>query len=263
MKRNEKCEARLHIFIISMEKEKLKGYLKFSYLLLFLIVETVFYSLFILRDFNSLDNIDSTLFKFIAIITIVAFYILNFILNTFIEKKLIFDSLLVLIALIFTLISDTFLLYLNSYFEIGVGSFIIVQLAYFTRIVYSLKLSKKRIYVSIISRVSLFIIALIVLLSLGEFSLLYLLTAFYFINIVFNFVDSLISYISMKNDKRRNILLMFTLGLLLFIGCDVFVGLSNISGFGGSIIWIFYLPSQVLISLSATRLFGFSLREEI
>ena len=52
---------------------------------------------------------------------------------------------------------------------------------------------------------------------------------------------------------------LFALGLTLFVGCDVCVGIFNLPGllpdalyqFSRIGMWLFYLPSQVLIALSA------------
>ena len=51
----------------------------------------------------------------------------------------------------------------------------------------------------------------------------------------------------------------FALGLTLFVGCDVCVGIFNLPGllpdalyqFSRIGMWLFYLPSQALIALSA------------
>ena len=50
---------------------------------------------------------------------------------------------------------------------------------------------------------------------------------------------------------------MFGTGLLLFVGCDLCVGLHNLAGIPAPLaafarvgMWLFYLPSQVLITLS-------------
>ena len=52
----------------------------------------------------------------------------------------------------------------------------------------------------------------------------------------------------------------FGIGLLLFVGCDVCVGLHNLTGtpaplaaFAQVGMWLFYLPSQVLIVLSIPK----------
>ena len=240
------------------------------YLLVFLSLEAFIYSLFILADFDFNVEIDSSLYKYESIILIVIFFFSNFVISMLLEridkdyvKEIRYDMIIVGIALLFTLLSDTFLLYLNSHYVLGVLSFIVVQLLYFFRMIYGLKFSNKRRNTSIIIRASLGALAIIVLLILNSLSFLYAITAIYFINIVMNFVDALISTIHLHNDKRFISLVLFTVGLLLFIGCDIFVGISNLLSIGGSVIWIFYLPSQVLISLSGSRLFGLTLGEEV
>ena len=50
--------------------------------------------------------------------------------------------------------------------------------------------------------------------------------------------------------KRDRVL---ALGLTLFIGCDVCVGLWNLFGIAGAGMWAFYLPSQVLIALHGRK----------
>ena len=81
----------------------------------------------------------------------------------------------------------------------------------------------------------------------------------YFINLIFNAVESatLITY-----DKR---FILFTVGLILFICCDICVGISNLNSVLGTkipsdikdlsffAIWQFYMPSQLLIILSANQ----------
>lgn len=57
----------------------------------------------------------------------------------------------------------------------------------------------------------------------------------------------------------------FSAGLVLFVCCDLCVGLQNLSAFPSRVrarrlfafarvgMWLFYLPSQVLITLSAGK----------
>lgn len=51
---------------------------------------------------------------------------------------------------------------------------------------------------------------------------------------------------------------LFALGLMLFLACDLCVGLAwmglgNLSAFASFMVWIFYVPAQVLITLSFVR----------
>ncbi len=83
-----------------------------------------------------------------------------------------------------------------------------------------------------------------------------LVSLFYFANLLLNVVLAFLS-------RERNWL--FATGLLLFVFCDVFVGLSLIEGYlplakesllyrlahpGFNLAWVFYVPSQALLALS-------------
>ena len=71
---------------------------------------------------------------------------------------------------------------------------------------------------------------------------------------------SLLCFIKFHRVPKRNIL--FFIGLILFLCCDLCVGLFNFSEVGITLpaalekviapaMWLFYLPSQVLITISA------------
>ena len=188
---------------------------------LFLITEAAIYVLFILSDLN---NIDSTYLKYAGII-LCFLYCLS-------QRNIIFSM-----ALLFTSISDYFLLVQDSNYIIGISTFIVVQLIY----CYYLHCQLCNTYFPF--RLLILIISIIILYLTEYLSLLNVMVAFYFINLVFNFICSL-------SDKN---LRMFSLGLFLFICCDICVGLHNISlnPTAAFLMWVFYLPSQVIISLNA------------
>ena len=90
----------------------------------------------------------------------------------------------------------------------------------------------------------------------GNLNLLTGLVSVYFPMLVCNTAESALL---IKRSKR---FIIFFIGLLLFIGCDICVGLFNFSSVGvslsrevlnfvGAAIWAFYLPSQTLIVLSS------------
>ena len=187
---------------------------------LFLITEAAIYVLFILSDLN---NIDSTYLKYAGII-LCFLYCLS-------QRNIIFSM-----ALLFTSISDYFLLVQDNNYIIGISTFIVVQLIY----CYYLYNQLCNTYFPF--RLLLFVISVIILYLTEYLSLLNVLVSFYFINLVFNFICSL-------SDKN---LRMFSLGLFLFICCDICVGLHNISlnPTAAFLMWVFYLPSQVIISLN-------------
>ena len=145
------------------------------------------------------------------------------------------------VALFFTLVSDFFLLVINRYYVVGVSTFIIVQLLY----CYYIYKKKTDVYVWL--RIVLSSSAVLLLINLNQISLLNVLVVIYFTNLVMN------AFSSLTNSKLR----LLSLGLFLFVCCDICVGLFNILSVSSPIypyvslgMWIFYLPSQVLITLS-------------
>ena len=156
------------------------------------------------------------------------------------------------IALVFTLISDYFLLFNTNQnlYVYGLITFIITQLIYFAFILY-LRKSKLELLINLLVRFLLTIAALVVAFYLNYSDVLTILALVYFVELLSNF---LYSTFLIKFDKEY---LIFSLGLLLFIGCDINVGLNNVHLFEGIdyslvnfLMWVFYLPSQVLLSLT-------------
>ena len=163
------------------------------------------------------------------------------------------DRRLVRAALGVTLLADLFLLVLGRWYLAGVGAFCVVQALYFVRL---RRLRGGRVWPRLLLRLAL---SGAVLLVAGRFSALEPLTAlsvFYFTQLAANALESLFL-------GRRYA--AFSAGLVLFVCCDLCVGLQNLSAFlpvsghGGLFafarvgMWLFYLPSQVLITLSAGK----------
>ena len=162
------------------------------------------------------------------------------------------DGLLMKTALGFTLLADLFLLVLDRWYLIGVACFCVVQLLYLTRIA---GLQPEKLPLRLALRVLLALFALMIAWGLGALDGLTALSLFYFSQLICNALESL----SLGAPFRG-----FALGLFLFLGCDLCVGLQNLSAWfpaaGGPLVefarvgmWLFYLPSQVLISLSVKR----------
>lgn len=170
-----------------------------------------------------------------------------------INKKI--SSFILCIAFLFTIISDTILLWLDDYYEWAVFYFILVQFSYFIYILYTSYEKghwKKQIYF----RFSILIPLCILYFFLNVSNrLLIFLTIFYIIQLLENVILSL-------KVKNRNSFL--SIGLILFLLCDICVGCMNIgdifsipsNGFLNNIAhstinfaWLFYHPSQVLLSL--------------
>lgn len=171
------------------------------------------------------------------------------------------DGKLVALALCFTLGADWFLLVLDRHYTTGISLFLLVQFIY----AYRLYLCRgKHINHSGLSlRMALLILSLLaVLFPAAVFhhwwegpsrttlfqDLWRIFTAwlplFYFSNLAVN------TYEAFALGKRYR---TFALGLLLFVCCDLCVGAWNLGllpGFTRVGMWLFYLPSQVLIVLS-------------
>ena len=173
-----------------------------------------------------LSKIDSTYVKYAGIILCLIYAIYN-------RKKN------RIIAMSFTLIADFFLLVLNSHYEIGLLSFIIVQITYF----YFLgNIDKGYFNMFLLIRGFVAIAGGLILLLLNNLTLLNELVLIYFSNLVLNAIQSYLC-----GQKT------LTIGLILFICCDICVGLHNINAalsLATFLMWVFYLPSQVLIVIS-------------
>lgn len=164
------------------------------------------------------------------------------------------DGKLTRAALGFTLLADFFLLVLDRWYGAGVSAFCVVQLIYLARIH---RAGRRPLALRLVLRAALAALLLAVAGALGALNALTALTLVYFSQLTANFFASL----SLGRQGR-----LFSLGLLLFIGCDLCVGLCNLSPIlpGASVLvllpfaqvgmWLFYLPSQVLITLSAGKL---------
>lgn len=149
----------------------------------------------------------------------------------------------VTLAIGFSVLADVLLLLLERYYAAGIGLFCIAQAMYFLRIY---RANGHRAAVP--ARIITFLAAVCVLTALKTASPLNILAVFYFTFFMCNTVQSF-------GVKNR----LFSIGLCLFICCDVCVGLHSLPLTGmvhaltGMGMWTFYLPSQVLITLSGRK----------
>ena len=177
-----------------------------------------------------------------------------------------------LVALLLTALADFFLAFLDAHYATGVACFCLVQLAYYLhirrRMVFYSRRRNARGPLSLTTRDRIVIAAL--LLSCALTSVLPgidasgCLAPISYILLIANVVGafSLSAAVRKTGDTRGvYILSLFFLGLILFLACDTCVGLRNaasyiasfpseLSVFASYLIWIFYLPSQVLLTLS-------------
>ncbi len=165
------------------------------------------------------------------------------------------DAIVLTCAFFFTVVSDLFLLILDDLLEVGVCTFIIVQSIYLYRL-YADRL--KKIWITLTVRAAVFIIVIGLLAGLSHVNLLIAEVSIYIVMLVANCVDAfLLSRRGIKN-------ILFGAGLVLLLCCDICIGLYQGSMIGvdlpaktadtiQSLIWIFYMPSQVLIALTVNR----------
>jgi hypothetical protein len=152
---------------------------------------------------------------------------------------------LVTVALFFTVAADTFLLVLDDHYLTGVLLFCVVQGLYLVRICIASGHAPM-----VLLRLVLLALALGAMSVLGLLNLLNAAAAFYFVNFLSNVAESL----GLRGRRYR----LFSVGLVLFLCCDLLVGIFNQRTlFSDQLfaaarvgMWLFYLPGQVLIVLS-------------
>ncbi len=154
---------------------------------------------------------------------------------------------LIPVALIFTAIADFFLLVIDNYYIVGLLFFLVVQSIYLFYLYR--KTEKIWIPVRIVCLIAVVVVLVIANLLNGQ----NLVAGIYFSMILVNMA---MSWVFGKKVRR-----LFAVGLTLFVCCDICVGFYNLSwllptgiyGFTRIGMWMFYLPSQVLIALSMIK----------
>ena len=172
------------------------------------------------------------------------------------------NTILTEIALLFTMLADLFLEIVHPMMQaVAMTSFLIVQLLHFARLIFELDSKKWRLINLIIRAIVVVIAEVITIIVLKDkFDYLSCVAICYFANLLSNIV---LSFVEFKKSP------LFAIGLLLFLGCDIFVGLQCAAGVyidipttsviykiifaPFNIAWLCYLPSQVLIALSVVN----------
>lgn len=199
----------------------------------FILTESILYIIFLTLDLTGVSG--SAWLKYAGILLCVCFGFAGA------DSR---EDRLIALALFFTAAADFFLLVLNRHYEAGVFIFCLVQLLYCVRLTFP---EKKCPPGEIALRIGIPAALIPLLALLHRQSLLNILVSIYFTNLVINALKSL----------RRPELSPMPAGFFLFIGCDICVGLFNLNlqipwlyTFAAYAMWAFYLPSQVLITLS-------------
>ena len=219
---------------------------EFALVCAFVAIEVVLYALFLAEDFGDASVGANVWLKYSTVIVAFGFALTYFVVC---DKSELLDVVLLVSGLALTLVSDYFLLVKGEYYEVGLVTFIGAQLCYFARI----KRGRIWLVASISARIILSVVAIIVLKVTGYGEALYLLVAVYFVQLVGNFVENVVGIFAAKEKDEKIKAILLSVGFLLFIGCDISVGLMNLFGEAGECIWLFYTPSQVLIALSHRR----------
>lgn len=170
-----------------------------------------------------------------------------------------FDGKLVAAALCFTVGADWFLLVLDKHYTLGIALFLVVQGLYAYRLY--LFHGKRAGIPGFGARILFLILAFLCSVLLAYMAYIWrdgpsrysaaqilmsafapLLPLYYFANLCINMFEAF----ALKKYT-------FAIGLLLFVCCDICVGAWNLNLFSSFTrvgMWLFYLPSQVLIVLS-------------
>lgn len=243
-----------------MEKQnKLKIYgVTMPVLVGFLLVELMIYISFMYIDLKETGSyLLSGNLKFAGIILC---FVFTLFFDSKKEEKT--DILLLRGALLFTMISDLFILMLDYYYY-GMITFCVVQLLYLIRLYRFKKQQGKNS--SLLKLILRNIVLAIVIISIlfnqdVETDGLVCISIIYFVSILLNTLDAI--RIQIKTHKYGQ--KIYATGMILFLLCDINVGLFNISDFtvingawfagiyefASIAMWMFYLPAQVCIALS-------------
>lgn len=202
----------------------------------FLIVEGILYALFLSMDLTVLRS-ETVPIKYFGILLCLGFALLSC-----------FQwggDWLVPLALALTAGADWFLLVRGDNYALGIALFLCVQTVYY------LRLRRAGAPAAYPLRAGLALGAALGLYLLKMATPVNLLAGLYFSQLLSN---TILAW-TQKGRRWR----LFALGLALFVGCDICVGVFNLQ-LSQSLLqhflaylgmWLFYLPSQVLIALSA------------
>lgn len=165
------------------------------------------------------------------------------------------DLKLLQTGLFITLIADLFLLILGRHYVLGILLFSVVQIIYSSRYGFiNLKINIRN-FIVIFS--SLFIAYLVVDKLIFKLDFIWGMGLFYAICLLNSVIKAAKAYRDRLFPKPNGHMIL--IGMVLFLLCDINVALYNILNEGlfyniSSIsMWLFYLPSQVLLSLSGYK----------
>ncbi|MDI9509299.1 MAG: hypothetical protein GX319_09335 [Clostridiales bacterium] len=228
----------------------------------FILLQMVLYSIFLTLDFLGRNYILSNQLKFTVVVLCFIYVIIK-------GQGYGRETTCLRYAMVLTLVSDILILLLG-YYLYGVMTFILVQQLHGMRIsalfnreglAKKRKISLKTAFLVLFYQGLVSITVLIMLWRLGlDINPLLIASIIYFVCICTNVLRSIkLSKVYWGSRDVR----CFTIGMVLFLLCDINVGLFNLSDFitpspayniiysiSSILMWTFYAPSQVLIALS-------------
>lgn len=231
----------------------------FKIIKILLIIICILYLTFLYMDFFNIKALISS--NRIKIISIILCFIISLLGK---EYGLgVNDVFLLRLGLFITIIADLFLLVLDSHFILGVFLFSIVQ------IIYIIRYDNKNIYLKFKKFTALLLILIFMYGIINSFivkiDFLIVIGFYYAITLLTSFIKSIkaCKYKIYPSPNRY----MIVMAMILFLLCDINVFLYNLIDFiplsaqaGKTIynissisMWLFYLPSQVLLSLSGYK----------
>lgn len=165
------------------------------------------------------------------------------------------DAVIMTCAFVCTAISDLFILVIDTYYQIGLVTFIFTQTIYLYRL-YRDRMDK--IKLTLIIRIAVMSVLLAVVDVIAGLNFMLAEVCVYIVMLAGNVIDA---FLLSKNSVQN---ILFAVGLTLFLCCDICVGLDNAVtiigldlGSAGApinfLIWVFYLPSQALIACTVKR----------
>lgn len=230
--------------------------------MLFIILQIILYAVFLTLDFMGRSIRLSNYIKFCMIIVCFCYVLFS---RKSMDKGILFC---LRAALFFTVISDLFILILD-YYIYGVSTFIIVQQLYDIRLLLirsKIKDTTKLFFAYLLHlfiKIGVASVICILLFASGvTLDALLIITTFYFVSLLYNVW---MSVITARLNPRCHGNILYAVGMILFLLCDINVGLFNLTGYialsptvcdiietvSGMLMWTFYAPSQALIAISS------------
>ena len=169
------------------------------------------------------------------------------------------DILLLRLGMFITVLADLCLVILNIY-VLGIVFFCIVQITYCIR--YTPKESKVILINFFIIFLCIILLYIVVSIFIVKIDILVPISLFYAICLLTSVCRAIEAFKDKLYSSRNKYMVL--LGMILFLLCDICVALSNVNTrlplgildlmnleqIFSYLIWVFYLPSQLLLSLS-------------